>query len=218
LFENAIGASEPALLEAYAGLVKRVRQTFQGYPKKFTALIIAKCKAEFYTNSKSLKVGENGGGGDQLTHLGRAHRRKLGNMRFTCELYKLGILPHEALVVWIQYLLNSPNEENFALVCEMLTIVGHKLETKAASKWMNKIFRKLKTQSKGRHLSTSTRLAVDAVFKLRQNQWKQEGSREPLPLPPSQGQTSSTKRKETVDDVRIGASGYPAYCWMEPIN
>ncbi|XP_025423167.1 uncharacterized protein LOC112692650 [Sipha flava] len=97
-----------------------------------------------------------------------AYRKKsIGNCRYMCELYKVGILTNRTLKTSINYLLKSPNEENLECACNILKHVGKTISHRATFNKLNEYMSAIyKTK-----IPTRIRFMIQDIIELKNNDW-----------------------------------------------
>ncbi|CAF4479442.1 unnamed protein product, partial [Rotaria sp. Silwood2] len=107
----------------------------------------------------------------------KAQRRKLGNIIFIGELFKLQMLTDAIIYDCIQSLLrDKTNEENLVCLCALLRTVGHELDTKANEKPKNKsslkkYYHELEIIVKEQKISARICFMIRDVLELREAAW-----------------------------------------------
>ncbi|CAF3130422.1 unnamed protein product [Rotaria sp. Silwood2] len=107
----------------------------------------------------------------------KAKRRKLGNIFFIGELFKLRMLTDSIMYDCIEYLLrDKTDEESLECLCCLLRTIGKELDAKANEKPMNKSnlqkqYRKLDSIIKEQKTSSRIRFMIQDLIELRQAAW-----------------------------------------------
>ncbi|CAF1217918.1 unnamed protein product [Rotaria sp. Silwood1] len=107
----------------------------------------------------------------------KVKRRKLGNICFIGELFKLHMLTDTIMYDCIEYLLrDKTDEESLRYICNLLRIIGKELDAKANEKSTNKTilekhYRELNTIVKEQKTSARIRFMIQDLIELRQASW-----------------------------------------------
>ncbi|CAF4530695.1 unnamed protein product, partial [Rotaria socialis] len=107
----------------------------------------------------------------------KAKRRKLGNIFFIGELFKLQMLTDTIMYDCIEYLLrDKSDEESIECLCRLLRTIGKELDGKALEKTVNKTnlekhYRELDGIIKEQKTSARIRFMIQDLMELRQAAW-----------------------------------------------
>ncbi|CAL8148149.1 unnamed protein product [Orchesella dallaii] len=164
VFENAIASQDTA---AYARIVHSVDKSKNSGSKELKKQIIIQSNNEFNAKYPTEKEKMN-------KEKKRAHRiRKISNVRFMGELYKLDVLSAKNIIDRSYYLLNLPSDggENVEYLCELLTVAGEKLLTDGSvkSKIVNSLFYRISQLCGEMVLSRKIRSEITKVIRMK---WK----------------------------------------------
>jgi len=149
-------------------------------PATFRRALLSKCQPEFENRDEA-----------QMTPIDR--KRKLGNIRFVGELFKMQMLPEKIILRDCIMSLNSSihklsdvkdqdvdgMEKEIEALCQLLTTVGEELHKKRVD--LSHVFRDLNYLVSGNQLSSRIRFMIMDIIDLRSNGWvprrKQESAK-----------------------------------------
>ncbi|XP_025424263.1 eukaryotic translation initiation factor 4 gamma 3-like [Sipha flava] len=94
-------------------------------------------------------------------------KRSVGNCRYMCELYKVGILMSQTLETSIKYLLKTPNEETLECACNILKHTGKTISHKTT---FNKLHEYMSAKYKNT-ISMRIRFMIQDTIELKDNDW-----------------------------------------------
>ncbi len=107
--------------------------------------------------------------------LEQRHRyKKLGNVTFLGELFRLRMVPEKTIHGCIIYLLRNitnPLEEDVEHLCKLLTIAGKEVDTPRAKAYMDQYFDRITKLSKRKNVASRLRFMLQDVVALRSNAW-----------------------------------------------
>lgn len=124
IYEKAISETKPGVAELCAKLCQVLRMKSNMETVNFRKLLISHCQKEF----------ENANIGNQEQTLVEQEealtlkKRRLGNIKFIGELYKLEMLTARIMHEIVKKLLSMGDEESLDCLCNLLIIVGRKLD------------------------------------------------------------------------------------------
>ena len=131
IYEKAISETKPGVAELCAKLCQVLRMKSNMETVNFRKLLISHCQKEF----------ENANIGNQEQTLVEQEealtlkKRRLGNIKFIGELYKLEMLTARIMHEIVKKLLSMGDEESLDCLCNLLIIVGRKLDVET-KKWL----------------------------------------------------------------------------------
>ncbi|CAL1268464.1 unnamed protein product [Larinioides sclopetarius] len=190
VFEKAV--CEPMFSGVYANLSKHLAlikvpvSGASGTQVNFLKLLLTKCQMEFEQDwsheleekMKNLKAADP----NQRKRLQfeydeeekKIRHRKLGNIRFIGELFKLGMLIKPILHEMIEMLLHQGNDESLEYLTRLLKTIGKELDDAKSTKkrhQMDKYFDQMKLIVAKRMTSSRVRFLLQDVIDLRKNNW-----------------------------------------------
>ncbi|CAF2066461.1 unnamed protein product [Rotaria magnacalcarata] len=197
-FSKAV--DEPAFSFLYAKLCKQFQKkqvTVPGDDGKlithyFRQILLTRCQKEFENDYRQeIEYEKRKAEVETLTDdkkrkdeaekleedLVKAKRRKLGNIFFIGELFKLQMLTDTIMYDCIEYLLrDKSDEESIECLCRLLRTIGKELDGKALEKTVNKTnlekhYRELDGIIKEQKTSARIRFMIQDLMELRQAAW-----------------------------------------------
>ncbi|KAF0298618.1 Eukaryotic translation initiation factor 4 gamma 2 [Amphibalanus amphitrite] len=185
IFEKAL--DEPKYSFLYAQLCKRLSESAPnfdppGEPCTFVRLLLNKCKDEFDNRSHANQAFDDRDGplsaADEEQRL-LAKAKMLGNIRFICELGKLGMLHEGVLHSCIQQLLAKKKQqqvrdlsEDVECACQIMTTCGRRLDTERARPLMNQYFKRMEQLAEQPELPNRIRFLLQNTAELRAHNWQ----------------------------------------------
>lgn len=189
LFEGVL--SEPNFSAAYALLCDRIKwlkvptASNPGYTVNFRKLLLKCCRTEFEKAkngemfeqiNKELYAATEAEECKRLTdklaeEKDKAHRRSLGNIRFTGELFNLKMLSEGIMHDCIRKLLKTRDEESLECLCTVLSTVGKNLDNEKSKPHMDQYLHQTGKIIKERYPSSRIRFMLQDLLDLRQNNW-----------------------------------------------
>ncbi|CAF1343736.1 unnamed protein product [Adineta steineri] len=187
---------EPAFCSLYAKLCRQFqkkRVTALGQDGKtvtysFRQILLTRCQTEF-ENDYRQEIGyekrknELGAITDEKQRAEEAEKleedlikaklRKLGNIFFIGELFKLQMLTDNIIYGCIEYLLfGKPNEENLEFLCCLLHTIGKELDEKSSNESkLDKYYRELDNINKEHRTSERIHSMIHELLELRRASW-----------------------------------------------
>ncbi|CAF3682682.1 unnamed protein product [Adineta steineri] len=201
-FSKAV--DEPAFSFLYARLCKQFQKKQVTVPSEdgktvthyFRQILLTRCQKEFENDYRQeIEYDKRKGEVTAITDekkrkeeaekleedLVKAKRRKLGNIFFIGELFKLQMLTDTIMYDCIEYLLrDKTDEESLECLCRLLRTIGKELDAKASEKTANKTnlekhYRELagitKDHNKEQNTSARIRFMIQDLLELRQGTW-----------------------------------------------
>ena len=109
-----------------------------------------------------------------------AKAKMLGNIRFICELGKLGLLHEAVLHSCIQQLLAKKKKqqqlrdlsEDVECACQIMATCGRRLDTELARPLMNQYFRRMEQLAEQPELPNRIRFLLQNTAELRAHNWQ----------------------------------------------
>lgn len=158
-------------------------------PKKnrFRVLLLTCCQTQFEEGAKwsektpLVKTAEEMTQEEKNEYLEKEEKRlkekarTLGNIKFSGELFKLGLIGRQIMLRCIEQLLRdiqNPDEEDIESLCKLLTTVGARLDDENSKTHMNKYFERISALSQNKaKLSSRIRFMCQDLMELRQTGW-----------------------------------------------
>ncbi|CAF0862239.1 unnamed protein product [Rotaria sp. Silwood1] len=197
-FSKAV--DEPAFSFLYAKLCKQFQKKQVTVPSEdgktvthyFRQILLTRCQKEFENDYRQeIEYEKRKAEVEAITDekkrkeeaekleedLVKAKRRKLGNIFFIGELFKLQMLTDTIMYDCIEYLLrDKTDEESLECLCRLLRTIGKELDAKASEKSTNKTnlekhYRELETIVKEQKTSARIRFMIQDLIELRQASW-----------------------------------------------
>ncbi|KAK9827674.1 hypothetical protein WJX81_006915 [Elliptochloris bilobata] len=183
VFENAV--AQPTFVPMYAELCDRLSKVLPEFPStdasdsrpmSFRRVLLNTCQEEF-EGAKELRAKLKTTAEEEREAVARAAKmRTMGNIRLIAELFKQDVVNEKILAVCIQELLGDgkgdPHEDDVEAMCEMLTIVGKKVEETAKNKQrLEGYFAVLERWAKSRTLPSRTKFMIRDILDLRRSKW-----------------------------------------------
>ncbi|XP_036367469.1 eukaryotic translation initiation factor 4 gamma 3-like [Octopus sinensis] len=100
-------------------------------------------------------------------------RKSQANVRFLCELFKLGVLRENTMQKYIKKMLQSLSENSLESVCLLFNTIGERLDTGKKFK-MDVYFIQLKSIAEENSTPNRLKLMIENLISLRENQWNQK--------------------------------------------
>jgi hypothetical protein len=215
VFDKAL--AEPSFGQLYANMCFLVNERFpsmseplfdeQGQPVigpdeqpkhrkiTFKSILLIKCQEEFEsmqdatTAADAAKAAPSGSAeAEEAEHARiKLKQRKLGNIKFICELFKQRMLSENIIHrQCIAYLLSTPHErteEEFEALCKILSSVGETLDHERAKQYMDLYFEKLTALARPEvtYVSSRIRFMLLDLIDLRRRRWKEARPGDPRP-------------------------------------
>ncbi|CAF1256154.1 unnamed protein product, partial [Rotaria sordida] len=197
-FSKAV--DEPAFSFLYAKLCKQFQKKQVTVPSEdgktvthyFRQILLTRCQKEFENDYRQeIEYEKRKSEVETITDdkkrkeeaekleedLVKAKRRKLGNIFFIGELFKLQMLTDTIMYDCIEYLLrDKTDEESLECLCRLLRTIGKELDGKASEKSTNKSnlekhYRELDGIIKEQKASARIRFMIQDLIELRQASW-----------------------------------------------
>jgi len=185
IFDKAL--DEPKYSFLYAQLCKRLSEGAPNFdppdqPCTFVRLLLNKCKDEFDNRSHANQMFD-----DRDSPLSPADEEQrqiakfkmLGNIRFICELGKLGMLHEAVLHSCIQQLLAKKKQqplrdlsEDVECACQIMSTCGRRLDTERARQLMNQYFKRMDQLGEQPELPNRIRFLLQNTAELRAHSWQ----------------------------------------------
>lgn len=198
IFGKAV--DEPSFCSLYANICKHFQRKQVTVPNKdgqmtthmFRQILLTRCQKEFENDyrqeieyeKRQKEVEEIADekaqkeASEKLEEdLGKAKRKKLGNIYFIGELFKLQMLTDTIMYDCIEYLLrDKSDEESLECLCRLLRTIGQALDAKASEKASNKSnlekqYRELETIVQQRQTSARMRFMIQDLLEQRRASW-----------------------------------------------
>lgn len=172
--------------------------------RKVLRVLLEKCQAEFQSSEKADKEREvlraekaakvreqsqsviRGGMEDpndphavpesEMELEARLRNRKLGNVSFMAELFRLQMIPEKTIHGCIIYLLRNiktPAEEDVEHLCRLLTIAGKEIDTIRARSYVDQYFDRISQMARRPTLPSRLRFMLQDVAELRASGWSE---------------------------------------------
>ena len=128
----------------------------------------------------------------------KAKRRFLGNISFSGEMFKIGVLSDKVMHTCCRKLLHdleTPEEEEMESLCRLLKTVGRQMDTPESASVLDVYFGRMTILSKNPTLSSRIKFMLKDVIDLRKNRWEGIVSR-------SESVNSFNSRKSDRRDLR----------------
>lgn len=186
IFDKAL--DEPKYSSIYAQLCKRLSESTpnfdpEGAPVTFVRLLLNKCKDEFDNRSHATQlfdehVGPLSAADEEQRQIAKS--KMLGNIRFICELGKLGMLQEAVLHSCIQQLLVKKAKhqkvrdvsEDVECACQIMRTCGARLDTDRARPLMNQYFKRMAQLAEDEELPNRIRFLLQNTLELREHHWQ----------------------------------------------
>lgn len=184
IFDKAL--DEPKYSFLYAQLCKRLSESAPNFdppdtPCTFVRLLLNKCKDEFdnrsHANQMFDDVGPLSPADEEQRQLAKS--KMLGNIRFICELGKLGMLHEAVLHSCIQQLLAKKKQqhlrdlsEDVECACQIMATCGRRLDTERARSLMNQYFKRMDQLAEQPELPNRIRFMLQNTAELRAHNWQ----------------------------------------------
>ncbi|XP_037090642.1 eukaryotic translation initiation factor 4 gamma 2-like [Pollicipes pollicipes] len=185
IFDKAL--DEPKYSFLYAQLCKRLSESAPNFdppdaPCTFVRLLLNKCKDEFDNRSHANQVFDDRDGplsasDEEQRQL--AKQKMLGNIRFICELGKMGMLHEAVLHSCIQQLLAKKRHqqlrdlsEDVECACQIMRTCGARLDTERARPLMDQYFRRMDQLAEQPELPNRIRFMLQNTAELRAHNWQ----------------------------------------------
>lgn len=188
-------------------------QTAQNFEMRhqFRRSLLLKCQSEFQAKTEWSKIADDdikitdNMSEEQLAEIAaeksrrqKLKRRALGNIKFIGELFKLGVLTEKIMHFCLKDLLaniKDPEEEAIESVCDLMEIVGEKLDHSAARHYMDAYFERLTILEQNEVLPSRVRFKIKDVLELRSRNWRERERQKMLNAGPM-----------TIDEVHQAAA------------
>ncbi|BDA41688.1 Eukaryotic translation initiation factor isoform 4G-1 [Coccomyxa sp. Obi] len=182
VFENAV--AQPTFAFMYAQLCDRLSKGLPEFPPAegearpmtFKRVLLNTCQEEFEGAQEAREALKSTPDEDREAAERKVKMRTLGNIRLIAELYKQDVVSEKILHACIQQMLgdgkSDPVEDDVEAMCEMLTIVGKKLEEVTKDKKrLDGYFVILDKWSKNKALSARVKFMIRDIVELRKSKW-----------------------------------------------